>query len=165
MHSTGQVAIMTTAGYTTARKWHEDGTPRNLMLRNPAGTSHTKQRHQHRRRTKRSKYPKTSNERRGMPPETGRNATTTSAQHTSNTRWTQDTTLRRMEKRRTSRIGTDVSDTRSSRWEGKELWGHNRRGRGAKKPNQTSMPYEGKYKSCWNRGTNRQKTRMNTGAK
>ena len=92
MHSTGQGATTTTAGYTTARKWHEDGTPRNPMLRNPVGTSHTRRSHQHRKSTKRSKYQKTSNERQGIPREIGRNARTTSARHTSSTKWTQGTT-------------------------------------------------------------------------
>ena len=165
MHSTGRGATTTTAGCTTARKWHDDGTPRNPMLHNPAGTSHRKQRHRYQKRTRRSEHQKTSNKRSGMPPETGRNATTTSAQHTSNTGWTQGTSHRRRGEIRTSRMGTDTTETPSSKWEGKELWGHNRRGRGAKKHNQTSIPYGGRYKSCLKQGTRRQKTSVNTGAK
>jgi len=103
------------------------------MLRNPAGTSHTKRRHQHQKRTKRSKYQKTSNERQGIPPETGRNDTTTNARHTSNTRWTQGTTPRKTEQRRSSRTGTGTTETQNSVLEGKASLGHDRRGRGAKK--------------------------------
>jgi len=40
---------------------------------------------------------KTNNARQGLPPGTGRNAATTSAQHMSNTRGTQGTTRRRTE--------------------------------------------------------------------
>jgi len=144
MHSTGRGATTTTAGYTTARKLHKDGTQTNPMLRNPAGISDTRQKHQHRKRTKRSKYPKTSKKRRGIPPETGRNATTTSAQHTSNTRWTQGTTRRRTEQKRTFHTGTGTTVTQNSASGEKESWGHDRRGRGAKKRNPISWPYTGR---------------------
>jgi len=150
MHSTGRGAITTTAGSTTARKWRGDGTPRSPVLRNPVGTSHTKQRHQH--RTRRSQYQKTSNEKQGIPPENGRNATTTSARHTSNTRWTQGTTRRRTERRRTSRTGTDTTETPNSASEGKESWGHDRRERGAKKHNPIPRPYTGRSGNCWTKG-------------
>jgi len=165
MHSIGRGATTTTDGCTTAKRWHEDGTPRNQMLRNPAGSSHTRQRHQHRKRTKQPKCQRTSTKKQSTPPGTGRSATMTSAPHTCNTRWMQGTTHRRTGERRTSRIATDTTKTQSSEWEGKELWGHNRRGSGAKKPNPTSIRYGGKYKSCWNKETGRQKTRTNAGAK
>jgi len=152
MHSTGRGATMTTAGYTTARKWHGDGTPRNPMLRNPVGTSHTRQSHKHRKRTKRSKYQKTNNERQGIPPETGRNAKTTSARHTSSTRWTQGTTHSGTERKRSSRTGTGTTETRNSVSEGKASWGHDRRGRGAKKNNPISRPYTGRSRNCWMKG-------------
>jgi len=140
MHSTGRGDTTTTAGCTTVRKWHEDGTPGNPRLSNPVGTSHTKQRHQHRKRTKLPKYQKTSNERQGILPETGRNATTTNARHTSNTRRTQGTSRSRTERRRTSHTGTGTTTTQSSMLEAKVSWGHERRGRGAKKPNPRSRP-------------------------
>ena len=148
MHSTGRGATTTTAGYTTARKWDEDGTPRNPMLRDPAGTSHTKQRHQQRKRTNRSKSQKTSNERKGIPPGTGMNVTTTNAQHTSSTGWTQGTTRRRTEQRRTSHTGTGTTETQSSVFEEKVSWGHDRRGRGVKKHKQISRLCTSRSENC-----------------
>jgi len=153
MHSTRRGAKTTTTGYTIATKWHEDGTRRNLMLRNPARTSHTKQRHQDRTRTKRSKCQTTSHERQSMVPEAGGNATTTSAQHTSNTRWTQGTTYRRTGQRRTCRIGTGTTQIQRSALEEKASWGHNRTGRGAKKHNPISRPCTARSGNCWMEGT------------
>jgi len=154
MHSTRRGATTTTARFMTARKWRGDGTPRSPVLRNPVGTSHTRQRHQHRKRIKGFKYQRTSNERQGIPPETGRNATTTSARHTSSTRWTQDTTHKRTERKRNSHTVTGTTETQNSVSEGKPSWGHDRRGRGAKRPNPILRLCTSRSGNCWTEGSN-----------